>query len=119
MANPFVHLELNTPSLEDGKKFYADLFGWSFTDFPMGPGMTYSTFKPDTGPGGGLMSIPDAPNAWLAYIGVDDLEAYAAKATTLGAQIIVPPQEVPEMGRFVVLKDPGGASIALWEPKTP
>ena len=59
MANPFVHLELNTPDLTAAKKFYGALFGWTFQDMDMGPGGIYSTFKPDTGPGGGMMSMAE------------------------------------------------------------
>ena len=80
MANPFVHLELNTPDLDAAKKFYGELFGWSFNDMPMGPGMTYSTFKPDDGPGGGLMSMSDAPKHWLAYVGVENVKESMEKA---------------------------------------
>ena len=32
MANPFVHLELNTPDLAKAKAFYGALFGWQFQD---------------------------------------------------------------------------------------
>ena len=58
MANPFVHLELNTPDLAKAKAFYGALFGWQFQDNDMGPIGIYSTFKPDEGPGGGLMLCP-------------------------------------------------------------
>ena len=36
MANPFVHLELNTPDLTKAKEFYSALFGWQFQDMDMG-----------------------------------------------------------------------------------
>ena len=36
MANPFVHLELNTPDLPKAKEFYTALFGWQFQDMDMG-----------------------------------------------------------------------------------
>jgi predicted enzyme related to lactoylglutathione lyase len=117
MANPFVHLELNTPDLDKAKEFYGQLFGWTFDDMPM-PGSVYSLFKPDSGPGGGIMSMSDAPTRWLAYIGVDDVHASTAKAESLGATVIVPVQEVPNAGSFSILQDPTGAAIALWQPKS-
>jgi predicted enzyme related to lactoylglutathione lyase len=52
---------------------------------------------------------------WMAYINVDDLDASAKKAEKLGAKIIVPPTTVSDYGRFVVLQDPTGASISLWQ----
>ena len=71
MANPFVHLEFSTSDLGAAKKFYGDMFGWTFTDMDMGGGMIYSLFKPDDGPGGGMMANPGAPIAWTAYVDVN------------------------------------------------
>jgi predicted enzyme related to lactoylglutathione lyase len=119
MANPFVHLELATSDVAKAKEFYSKLFNWTFTDNDMGQGMIYSTFKPDTGPGGGLYSMPGMPTAWLAYVGVDDINAATAKATSLGATIIRGPLEIPNVGWMTILTDPTGAVIALFEPKTP
>jgi uncharacterized protein len=116
MTNPFVHLELNTPDLEKAKAFYGQLFGWSFIDNPMPMGI-YSTFKPDSGPGGGMVSMPDAPTAWLAYVGVDDIHASTKKAGLLGAQVLGDSIEIPEVGWMSILIDPTGAKIALFQPK--
>jgi uncharacterized protein len=118
MANPFVHLELSTSDTGKAKEFYTKLFGWTFTDNDMGNGMIYSTFKPDNGPGGGLYSMPGAPTAWLAYVGVDEINAATKKATSLGAKVVLGPQEVPNIGWMTILTDPTGATIALWQPKT-
>ncbi len=112
MANPFVHLELNTPDLEKAKAFYGQLCGWTFTDNPMPMGV-YSTFQPDKAPGGGLYSEPGAPPAWLAYIGVDDIHASTKKAASLGAQVLSDSIEIPGVGWMSLLIDPTGARIAL------
>ena len=119
MPNPFVHLELCTPDTAKAKDFYTGLFGWTFTDNNMGGGMIYSTFKPDSGPGGGLFSMPGMPTFWLAYVGVDDINAATDKAKSLGATIHKGPQEIPNVGWFSVLADPTGATIALFQPKQP
>jgi predicted enzyme related to lactoylglutathione lyase len=118
MANPFVHMELCTSDLAKAKEFYAKLFNWTFTDNDMGQGMVYSTFKPDDGPGGGMYSMSDVPTAWLAYVGVDDINTATTKATSLGATIIRGPLEVPNIGWMTIITDPTGAAIALWQPKT-
>jgi predicted enzyme related to lactoylglutathione lyase len=116
MANPFVHLELCTPDSAKAKDFYSGLFGWSFTDNNMGPHMVYSTFKPDSGPGGGLYSMPGMPPAWLAYVGVEDINAATDKAKSLGATIHKGPMEIPNIGWMTILADPTGAAIALFQP---
>jgi predicted enzyme related to lactoylglutathione lyase len=115
MSNPFVHLELCTSDTRKAKDFYSGLFGWSFTDNDMG-NMIYSTFKPSSGPGGGIFSMPGMPTAWLAYVGVEDINASTDKAKSLGATVLNGPAEIPNVGWFTVLKDPTGAVIALFQP---
>ena len=117
MANPFVHLELNTDDVAKAKAFYTQMFGWQFQDMDMGGGMIYSTFKPDSGPGGGLYSMPGAPTGWLSYVGVDDIKKATEKAKSLGAQVHVDSQEIPNVGWFSVLTDPTKCNIALFQPK--
>ena len=117
MANPFVHLELNTPDLAKAKAFYGELLGWKFQDMDMGPGGIYSTFKPDSGPGGGVYTMANAPSGWLAYVGVDDIKKATEKAKSLGAQVILDSHEIPNVGWFSVIKDPTDCSIALFQPK--
>lgn len=117
MANPFVHLELNTPDLAKAKTFYSALFGWEFQDNEMGPGMIYSTFKPDDGPGGGMTSFPGGHPGWLAYVGVKEINESTEKARSLGATMVMGPQEIPGIGWMTILKDPTGCTIALFQPK--
>jgi predicted enzyme related to lactoylglutathione lyase len=119
MANPFVHLELNTTDLPAAKTFYGKLFDWKLNDMPMGPGMEYTLIQVGEGTGGGMMKqmMPGAPSAWLPYVLVDDLEAASKKAKALGATILKEMQEVPNMGWFTIFIDPTGALLAMWKPK--
>ena len=118
MANPFVHLELNTPDLAKAKEFYGALFGWKFEDMQMGaPAGIYSTFKPDTGPGGGMVSTPGGNHGWLSYVGVDDINASTEKARSLGATIQMGQVEIPNIGWMTIMADPTGCTIAMFQPK--
>jgi predicted enzyme related to lactoylglutathione lyase len=49
---------------------------------------------------------------WGVYITVDDVDATAAKAQQLGAATIVPPTDIPNVGRFYTFQDPQGAVIS-------
>jgi predicted enzyme related to lactoylglutathione lyase len=49
MANPFVHVELQTTDVEKAKDFYNRLFDWQLEDIP---GMEYTMIKVDEGTGG-------------------------------------------------------------------
>ena len=53
MANPFVHVELNTTDVPKAKAFYGNLFGWKLEDLPM-PGGTYTMIRVGEGTGGGI-----------------------------------------------------------------
>jgi predicted enzyme related to lactoylglutathione lyase len=117
MANPFVHLELNTTDLKKAQAFYGGMFGWQFQDNDMGEYGIYSTFTTDNGPRGGITSMKDAPGGWLAYVGVDDIKAATAKAKSLGAQVFVDSQEIPNVGWMSIMNDPTGSRIALFQPK--
>ena len=118
MANPFVHVELNTNDLSKAKAFYGKLFDWTFEDMPMHVG-AYTLIKVGDGTGGGMMAnpMPDAPSWWLAYVLVDDVEAATSKARALSATVMKDVTEVKDMGSFSILVDPTGATFALWETK--
>ena len=117
MANPFVHLELNTPDLSKAKAFYGALFGWQFQDNDMGPHGIYSTFSTDNGPGGGMVSMPGGNSGWLSYVGVPDIKAATEKARSLGATIVMGPQQIPNIGWMTIFQDPTGCTIAIFQPK--
>ncbi len=49
---------------------------------------------------------------WGIYITVDDVDSTAKLAGELGARILVPPRDIPNVGRFCVIQDPQGAVIS-------
>jgi len=116
MANPFVHVELQTSDVAQAKDFYRKLFDWELEDVPE---MDYTLIKVGEGTGGGMMKnpVPGAPSSWLAYVLVDDVEAATEKAKSLGARVCKEVTGIPDVGRFSVISDPTGAVLALWEMK--
>jgi predicted enzyme related to lactoylglutathione lyase len=114
MANPFVHVELMTSDMTKAKAFYSGLFDWQLEDIP---GMEYTMINVGAGTGGGMMKhpVPGSPSCWLAYVQVDDAAAATEKARTLGATICKEVTEIPGVGRFSVITDPTGATLALWQ----
>ena len=119
MANPFVHVELNTTDLSKAKDFYGKLLDWKLENVPMGND-TYTMIKVGEGTGGGMMKhpMPGAPSTWLAYVLVDDIAAATQKAKSLGATVIKDVTEVMGAGWFSIILDPTGAALGLWKPKT-
>ena len=118
MANPFVHVELNTTDPAAAKAFYGKLFDWKLEDVPMPTG-TYTMIQVGEGTGGGIMKhpVPGAPSMWLAYVLVDDIGAATQKAKSLGAQVMQDVTEVMGMGWLSIIVDPTGAPLGLWKAK--
>jgi uncharacterized protein len=117
MANPFVHVELNTTDIPKAKAFYGSLFGWQIEDVPM-PSGTYTMIHVGEGTGGGITQQPvaGAPSEWLAYVLVDDIAAATEKARSLGAVVMRDVTEIPGAGWLSIIIDPTGARLGLWKP---
>ena len=119
--------ELVTTDPAAASKFYASVFGWSPRAVDMGGGMTYTlfdrpgvkSFKGDVQSAGGMMkSPPGVPHSfWLPYVHVDSTDKLSERATRLGAKVMVPPTDIPNVGRFACWMDPQQAAIAVLQPQ--
>jgi predicted enzyme related to lactoylglutathione lyase len=109
--------ELMTRDVPAAAKFYSELMGWEAADSGM-PGMNYTVFRASGKDAGGMMAMPEeipeqVPAHWMAYIAVSDIDAVVKKTPELGGKVLHGPQEVPGVGRFAVIQDPGGAVVSL------
>ena len=52
----------------------------------------------------------------MPYLAVDDVDARVKKAVAAGAKVMKPAFDVPEVGRIVILMEPGGAAIGWITP---
>ncbi|MHB2015572.1 MAG: VOC family protein [Candidatus Xenobia bacterium] len=110
--------DLMTTDQNDAKKFYADLFGWTLNDHPVGEGQVYSmAFKDgkDVGAIAGMANDPKEPPHWTSYMAVASCDEAAKKVEGLGGKLLAPPFDVMDVGRMAVVQDPTGAVFALWE----
>ncbi len=109
--------ELMTTDVDAALKFYTELFGWETEKQPMENGTQYVVFKVGGKAVGGVMAIPPqaqgVPPAWGMYVTVRDVDASAKQAQELGATLIMPPTDIPGVGRFCVIQDPQGAVISI------
>jgi len=120
LTGKFVWYELMTTDPKAAAEFYPKITGWG--TMPWGEGPTpYTMWTVGQGPIGGLMELPEeakqagAPPHWMAYVAVEDVDAKAREAEAKGASLIVPPMDIPKVGRFAIIADPaGGATIALF-----
>lgn len=106
--------ELITPNPQAAAEFYGTLFGWSVKTMDMGTGPYHVISVGETGIGGIMSPPPGAPAmppAWCGYVTVNNVDETIAKATSLGGKVLVPPMDIPTVGRMAVIQDPQGAVL--------
>ena len=98
-------------------EFYRTTFGWTTNQMDMGGGRTYTIFKAGDEQVGGMMALPPqmkgVPPHWLTYFAVTDCDGTVKKVNELGGQVLVPPTDVPNVGRFAVCRDGQRAAFAI------
>jgi uncharacterized protein len=109
MPHPIVHFEIAGKDPQKLQDYYRNLFGWSIEPVE---GLDYALV--DTGDGGigGGIAQADAPTVTFS-VEVADLDAYIAKAESLGGKLLMPPTEIPDMVTFALIADPEGNPIGL------
>lgn len=116
----FVWNELSTTDAKKALAFYEKAFGFSHDTMEIGGDVgQYHILKTPDGKGRAGLFQPAAPmpTMWLPYVHVADCDASVAKAKSLGAQqVVVPPTDIPGVGRFAIIGDTQGAGIAMLKP---
>jgi predicted enzyme related to lactoylglutathione lyase len=108
----FGHMELTTRDPAAARTFYGALFGWTFTDVPMGE----TTYTMIDGLGGiAKAPMPEAPTQWVGYITVDSIDEATKQVRELGGQVHVDRTDAGGMGFFAIVSDPTGGTVGLWE----
>jgi predicted enzyme related to lactoylglutathione lyase len=112
-------VDLGTPDLEAAKRFYGDVFGWTYESG--GPEAGHYTMALRNGlPVAALapQQDPQIPPRWTAYIASDDADRTAARIADAGGQVVVEPMDVMEHGRMAIAFDPSGAPFGVWQGRS-
>ena len=109
------YIELPASDLAATKRFFADAFGWTFTDY----GPEYTAFS-NSGVDGGFFLSPNIASTQtgsaLVVLYSAELEATQAKIDERGGEIIKPIFSFPG-GRRFHFSDPNGNEFAVWSDK--
>ena len=108
--------ELTTSDPAAAAAFYSQLFGWRVSDPMPEMGDYHLATLGDTMVAGIMAPPPDSapmPPQWGSYVTVDDADQAAERAVALGGKVLVPPMDVPTVGRMAVLQDPQGAVFSV------
>ncbi|WP_406861512.1 VOC family protein [Streptomyces sp. HUAS MG47] len=101
-------VDVQLPDLEAGKRFYGELFGW--------------TFDPATGEArvdgrraAGLVPKRDGrmPTTWTVYLATADAGVLARRIKAAGGRMVMEPYPVGPYGVVALAADPGGAVFGL------
>lgn len=125
MDNTIVHFEIPADNPERAAKFYRELFGWKINKWENPNGIEYymvETVPTDDqgmptrqGVNGGMMPRMYPNQQPVNYVAVENVDDAVAKATRLGAKVMMGKTPVPGMGWFAQLTDPEGNVIAVWQ----
>lgn len=114
--------DLMTTDAKTSEKFFTELFGWQVKEMDMGPpaGVYRMLSAGGTDIGGIVpMEKPGIPSHWISYVSVEDVDAAVKRATGMGGTAAVPTMDIPNVGRFAVVGDPGGAFISPFKSAHP
>ncbi len=105
--------EIPVPDLDDAKRFYGEVFGWTFQPF----GEDYfAALAPDGQMLGGIFKAPDDQlgNGVRITFSTDDLEAALDRVTAAGGTVVTPRSEIGgDMGWWAAFTDPAGRWIGF------
>lgn len=116
----YVWNDLHTRDVAAAKAFYANVFGYRYTDYRIGTA-AYSTFTPPerTESVGGIAERTDggdnATPYWLTWFQFEDVDAGVATAAELGATVLQQPQDSP-VGRSAMIAAPQGEAFGIIDP---
>jgi predicted enzyme related to lactoylglutathione lyase len=113
-------VDAQLPDVEAGKRFYGELFGWTFHE---GEGEGYGHYTRAYKEGevvAGLVSKRDGrmPTVWTVYFATPDATALAARIRAAGGQVITAPTPVGSLGTTALATDQEGAVFGLWQAGT-
>ncbi len=128
VPSPHGHLiwyELMTPDADAAKAFYDKVVGWQIGE-PVAEFQGYRMIgRSGGGSAGGVLPLTDemqqhgAHPTWLGYVGVDDTDAAVASIEQAGGKALLPPTDIPNVGRIAMVADPQGAPFYVMTPIPP
>jgi uncharacterized protein len=111
------YVELTVTDLDRAKRFYAEAFGWEFTDY----GPAYAGFRdgrPRSAEAGGLRrdDVVRTGGGPLVLLFSADLDATLEAVTRAGGAVVNGPYEFPG-GRRFHFTDPDGTELGVWSER--
>lgn len=108
------------PDVAAGKRFYGELFGWTFDE---GAGPEYGRYARAYSEGKAVAALAPKrdgrmPTVWNVYFATPDVYALARTIRDAGGQLVTEPVPVGPFGTLAFAADPEGAVFGLWQAGT-
>ncbi|MGD6853964.1 VOC family protein [Bacillus infantis] len=122
-----IHFEIHVDDMERAKKFYGDVFGWSFQDWSEYAGMPYfgavTGDDSEMGINGALIKRQGPPpepgqpvNGYSCTLGVKDYDITEAKILEYGGKVALPKYALPGMAWQGYYVDTEGNIFGIHQP---
>ncbi|WP_028551197.1 VOC family protein [Paenibacillus sp. UNC451MF] len=124
-----VHFEIHVDDMERAKKFYGEVFGWTFEDWSNYAGMPYwGAVTGDANEPGingalvqrqGASAVPgQALNGFACTMGVGDYDSTESKILNHGGKVALPKYALPGMAWQGYYMDTEGNIFGIHQPDT-
>lgn len=117
MSSPFVWFHHNGSKPNETKSFLESLLRFQASEGPAGMTVLATNSGPFAALGAQRERYGDR-DEWIPFVAVEDVEAATKRAVSLGATLLRDKTRGPA-GEFTVVRDPGGAALALWKKACP
>lgn len=112
----FTHIEIPYDDEERAKRFYAEVFGWTFSQMPGFDGYSMAAPGPGDLSGGLGKRGVNAPSAIRTYIEVKDVDASTAAIVANGGTVLVAKSDIGA-GWYAAVTDSEGNELGVYEAK--
>ena len=119
MGQPVMQFQIMAKDPDRAAEFYTALFGWA-VDADNSLGYRMLDTGSELGIKGGIWPAPPEGHSMVSlYIEVGDVAEYVQRAGSLGASVIIPPQNLPDGDQMAVILDPEGIPVGLFRSAKP
>ena len=112
-----IHFEIPADDPERARKFYGDVFGWTFQkwDGPMPYWLVTTGQNGEPGIDGGLMPRQQPGTTTVNTVGVTSLDDTLRKIEGGGGRTVVPRMAIPGIGWLAYCLDPEGNTFGVMQ----
>ncbi|WP_433679040.1 VOC family protein [Nocardia sp. CA-119907] len=117
--NTVAWFQVGSDKPDEVKKFYGDLFGWTFDADPNVDAYDHVSYPASESPSGGIAHTADASdNHATFFVLVQDVAATVAAAERLGGKVSVAPVTSKDGLIFAHIQDTSGNDFGVFSPPT-